>query len=450
MSFVPSSLASIVQRLLPASAGGTLCVAFSGGLDSTVLLEALTRVWPKESLRAVHVNHQLQPAAADWEQHCASVAATLGVPFMSRRVEVQPLDGGMEAAARTARYAAFAQLLRSGEALLTAHHADDQFETMLLALARGSGLNGLAAMPSRQAFAAGWHLRPLLEYTREDLERWARAQALRWIEDPSNQQRSFNRNFLRHDIIPLLQQRWPAIAANAVRSASHFGEAMDLLDDLARLDSVGAGLGPCLRVEALARLAADRRRNLLRYWLRSRGLRPPSTRSLAALEHDMLAAQDDRQPVVAWDGFEVRRYRGLLYAAPALLEFPADAATQWDWQQPLALPGELGTLHAEATTGVGLKRADLPAHLSVEFRRSGQVLRPAGRTHHRTVKNLLQEAGVLPWWRNRLPMIRIDGALVAIGDLWVADEFAARQGDEGIRIVWQDRPQIKVYSPPVT
>jgi tRNA(Ile)-lysidine synthase len=450
MPLAPFSLAAIVRRLLPPSASGDLCIALSGGLDSTVLLHALAAAWPAASLRAVHVNHQLQPAAAQWETHCAATVEQLGIKFVSRRVDVsQESPDGPEAAARRARHAAFAQLLRPGEALLTAHHADDQLETVLLALTRGSGLNGLAGMPACQPFAAGWHLRPLLEYTREAIEAWARDRGLSWIADPSNEQRSFSRNFLRHEVIPALRQRWPSIPGTAVRTAAHIAEGAVLLDDLAALDLAGTCMGPCLRVEALARLAPQRRRNLLRYWLRIRGVRLPSTRKLAALEHDMLAAQDDRQPMIEWDGFEVRRFRGLLYVTPALLEFSADAM-RWDWQQPLVLAGEMGTLRAERTTGRGLRLADLPQRLDVEFRRSGDSLRPAGHAHRRSLKNLFQEAGVLPWWRERLPMIRIDGVLAAVGDLWVADEFAARHGEEGIDILWDERPQIRTYSPAST
>jgi tRNA(Ile)-lysidine synthase len=153
--------------------------------------------------------------------------------------------------------------------------------------------------------------------------------------------------------------------------------------------------------------------------------------------------------MIEWDGFEVRRFRGLLYVTPALLEFSA-GAMRWDWQQPLVLAGEMGTLRAERTTGRGLRLADLPQRLDVEFRRSGDSLRPAGCAHRRSLKKLFQEAGVLPWWRERLPMIRIDGVLAAVGDLWVADEFAARHGEEGIDILWDERPQIRTYSPAST
>jgi tRNA(Ile)-lysidine synthase len=443
MPLAPASLAAAVRRLLPLPASGDLCIAFSGGLDSTVLLHAMAVAWPRASLRAVHINHQLQPAADQWEARCATTAEHLGIAFTSRRVDVPQEPGdGLEAAARRARHAAFAQLLRPGEALLTAHHADDQLETVLLALTRGSGLNGLAGMPACKPFGAGWHLRPLLEYSRETIAAWAHDCGLSWIADPSNEQCCFSRNFLRHEVIPALRRRWPSIPDTAVRTAAHIAEGAALLDDLAGLDLTGACLGPCLRVDALARLEPQRRRNLLRYWLRSRGVRLPSTRKLAALEHDMLSAQDDRQPTIEWDGFEVRRYRGLLYVMPAMLEFSADAM-RWDWQQPLVLAGEMGSLRAERTTGRGLRLADLPPHFDVEFRRRGDFLRPVGHVHRRSLKNLFQEAGILPWWRARLPMIRIEGALAAVGDLWVADEFAARPGEEGIDILWDGRPQIR-------
>jgi len=450
MSFSPSQLLTAIESNLPVGASGQLCVAFSGGLDSTVLLHALARSFAGVGrLRAVHINHQLQSRSSEWEHHCSEAARKLGIDFESRRVAVATnAETGPEAAARDARYAALRDSLRPGETLLTAHHADDQLETVLLALARGAGLQGLAAMPACQRFGRGWHLRPLLGFARADLEVWARAEDLIWMDDPTNDHVQLSRNFLRHELVPGLRKRWPAIAASAVRSAAHLGEATQLLDDLAQIDLEATETNACLRVDSLAALTPARRRNLLRYWVRSLGARAPSTRKLASLEHDMLMAQDDRLPVVGWDGFEVRRYRGLLYArwGPQLPKI-SEPVADWDWQQqPLRLPDDLGWLRTEKAREGGLAKARLPRQLTVEFRRGGEALRPAGSAHQRKLKKLLQDADILPWWRNRLPLIRIGGALAAVGDLWIADEFAARSGEEGTAIVWESRPQIKAIS----
>lgn len=445
MSFSPAELVSHLERHLPASASGKLCIALSGGLDSTVLLHALAIGQRRYALRAIHVDHQLHPDSGRWRDHCAQIAQAAGVPFVSEQVAVSVNAGsGVEAAARTARYAALKRRLGPRETLLTAQHADDQLETVLLALLRGAGVNGLAAMPVCQAFGGGWHVRPLLPFTRVQLEAWAREEKLTWLEDPANDNPRFSRNYLRHEIIPALRKRWPDAANSARRSAAHLGEAGELLASLAVADLAGAAVGSCLRVDALARLEPARRRNVLRYWLRTLGARAPSTQKLAALEHDMLSAQDDRSPWVTWDDFEVRRHRGLLYGHQQLICFAAaDSTLEWDLRESLLLPAGLGQLRTENTAGLGLARERLPETLRVSFRRGGESLQLAGHAHRRELKKLLQESDILPWWRERIPLLYAERRLVAVGDLWIADQFAARTDEPGMRVVWDGRPAME-------
>jgi tRNA(Ile)-lysidine synthase len=448
MPFSPATLLASVERHLPAAASGSLCIGFSGGLDSTALLQALaiaTRNHPRYRVRAVHIDHQLHPSSAQWQAHCAQIADVAGVAYLTRQVSV-PVDSdcGPEGAARTVRYAAFRELLDDGEALITAHHADDQLETLLLALLRGAGVHGLAGMPACHAFGCGWHLRPLLDVTRPDIESWAKAAGLNWLTDPSNTNTGFSRNYLRHEVIPTLQRRWPAVAGTAARAAQHLGEASELLDAIASADLSVAAVGECLSVASLRGLDPPRRRNLLRHWLRGRGARLPSTRKLAALEHDMLVAQEDRLPCVDWDGFEVRRYRDLLYGGPALSRPEVgDVSRLWDWRNPLPLGDGLGLLRTEIVRGAGLALAKLPASLRIGFRHGGEELQLAGHAQHRDLKKLLQEADILPWWRSRIPLIRLEDALIAVADLWIAEGFAAQADEEGARIVWEARPQLE-------
>ena len=216
-----------------------------------------------------------------------------------------------------------------------------------------------------------------------------------------------------------------------------------MLATLAVADLTTAAIGPCLRVEALAKLDPARRRNLLRYWLRTLGARAPSTQKLAALEHDMLSAQEDRSPCVDWDGFEVRRHRGLMYGNAPLPAFDAElVAQEWNLRTPLMLPEGMGLLRAENTRGAGLAIERLPLPVRVGFRRGGETLRPAGHAHHRDLKKLLQEADILPWWRDRVPLLRVGRKLAAVGDLWIAEQFAAQADEPGWRIVWEGRPPI--------
>lgn len=446
--FSPDSLAAALAKGAAPGASGELCVAFSGGLDSTVLLAALaelkSRGW-RGAVRALHIDHQLQPDSGLWAARCAETAGRLGIPFASERVVVPLANGqGIEAAARAVRYAALYGSLAAGETLLTAHHADDQLETVLLALMRGAGVRGLSGMPSRAPAGAGWHQRPLLDYPRADLERWAREHNVSFIEDPTNREPRYRRSYLRQAVVPALKTTWPGAAVVASRSAAHLGEAAGLLDELARIDLEGAAEAACLRVDKLAAMTSPRRRNLLRYWLRSLALPTPSTAKLAVLEHDMLVARPDRQLCVEWEGAEVRLHRGLLYAGPPLSAPPVARAAPWDWREPLVLPQGLGELHAVPTTGAGLAVARLPEQLQWQFR--GEVEGgPAGEsqgTGRHGLKKLLQEARVLPWWRGRLPLLSAGDHLLAVGDLWISREFAATDSAPGVRVEWRHRPPI--------
>jgi tRNA(Ile)-lysidine synthase len=447
--FSPSALLACIESLVPRTSA-ELCVAFSGGLDSTVLLHALARAITDRTnyrMRAAHVDHQLHPDSGKWRGECERVAQSLQIELVPLVVTVAAdPELSPEAAAREARYAALRQILRPNEVLLTAHHADDQLETILLALMRGAGLRGLCAVPSVQIFGGGWLARPMLDFSRAELEAWARAEQLQWLEDPSNENTSFDRNFLRHRVLPALRERWPAAAHSATRSTAHLREAGRLLDVLAAADLEAIAVGSCLSMTQLAALAPARRRNLLRHWIRQHGVRVPSTRKLATIERDLLIAREDRLPCVEWDGVQVRRHRGLLYCMRERPQFePSDALT-WNVSQVLELPAQLGRLRVERNATAGLAAARLPAALEVQFRHGGEELQPAGDAHHRKLKKLLQDAHVLPWWRDRVPLIYAGERLVAVGDLWIAEEFAARGGEDALRIVWEERPKIEADS----
>ena len=296
------------------------CVALSGGLDSTLLLQALVSL-PGAArnlpVRAVHVNHGLHADAADWATSCGLQAAALGVPCEQIVVDARAGQGeSPEAAARRARYAAFAAELRSGELLLTAHHADDQLETVMLQWLRGGGLRALSGMPRVNVFAGGWQARPLLEFTRAEIRDWAGALQLHWLEDPSNLDPRFDRNYLRLQVLPAIRRRWPSATKTAQRVADFVADAVDLEEAVAaeELDRIAQGV--TLPVAALRELETPRRRAVLRAWLRALGLPVPSAATLAALQRDMLAAAPDRIPCTRWPGARVHRYRDRLFANP--------------------------------------------------------------------------------------------------------------------------------------
>jgi tRNA(Ile)-lysidine synthase len=444
--FSPTALLSTLDEILPADARN-LCVAFSGGLDSTALLVAAARIAgerPDFSVRAVHIDHQLHPESSRWSDHCAEVGRTLSIEVKRVVVTVPPrADSGPEAAARKARYDAFRKVLEPGEVLLTAHHADDQLETILLALMRGAGLRGLGAMSPLQRFQPGWLARPLLPFTRSELEEWIAAEGVRWISDPSNENTTLDRNYLRTHVAPALRERWPAAARSANRAARHVREAGELLDVLAAADLAVVVVDKCLSVARLRALDPARRRNVLRFWFRRCGMRAPSTRKLAAMEHDLFAAGVDRVPCVEWDDAQVWRHRGVLHCVPRQPPLDSDASVRWRISESVELPASLGSLRLQSGESEGISAAKLADVLDIRFRHGGETLRPAGDPHHRKLKKLLQEASVLPWWRDRLPLIYSAGSLVAVGDLWIAEEFAAGAGEAGLSVVWENKPAIR-------
>ena len=449
--FSPSALHQQLERLaVPADA--QICVACSGGLDSTVLLHAMARLRAEARnyrLRAVHIDHGLHADSSAWRAHCEHQARSLQVELISRAVSVERIDEiGLEAAARAARYEALSHIVRDGEYLLSAHHADDQLETLLLALMRGAGLPGLSAMPSIQPFANGKLARPLLAFTRADLEQWARAEQLTWLSDPANDNLALDRNLLRQKILPSLRQRWPAAAHTATRSTEHLQAANRALDQLAVLDAGGALIGDSLDVERLRMLDPDRRRNLLRYWIRGRGARAPSTRKLFAIEHDMLEAGADRIPCMGWDGWEIRRHRELLYCERRLPQINLHQRLEWRATSPLTLPSGLGELRLVSSVGSGVSAARIGDALEVRFRAGGESIQPAGDAHHRKLKKLLQAAAILPWWRDRLPLVYAQDRLLAVGDLWIESEFMARDGEPAYTLLWEHRPRIESPSRP--
>ncbi|MDH3812019.1 MAG: tRNA lysidine(34) synthetase TilS, partial [Gammaproteobacteria bacterium] len=257
-------------------------IAFSGGLDSTVLAHALAAAGGDVPLIAVHIDHGLQEDSARWNAHCEAFAKSLDIEFRGLRVEVSPDSGkGPEAAAREVRYAALHDELLPGDWLLSAHHREDQAETLLLNLIRGSGPAGIAGIGAVRRFGPGWLARPLLHIDQAALRVYAENQNLKWVEDPSNADRRFDRNFLRHEVLPVLQTRWPDVAARLQRSATHAGEAAGLLADLAQLDLEMLAAQPGrLPVDGLSGLTRGRQRNLLRFALREQGLPMPTASQL--------------------------------------------------------------------------------------------------------------------------------------------------------------------------
>jgi tRNA(Ile)-lysidine synthase len=431
-AFSPQHLYDALATL---GTGRRLWIAYSGGLDSHVLLHAAAALRPRldRELRAVHVDHGLHADSARWGAHCRAVCAGLQVPLDELPLRLQPRAGeSLEAVARAARYRALSSLLSGGDALATAHHRDDQAETVLLALLRGSGVHGLAGTAARAPLGKGELIRPLLAHSRADLMAYAQRMGLAWIEDPSNTDTRFDRNFLRREVLPLLRTHWPGADKTLARAASHCADAARLLDEEgdAQLAAARGSRPGTLSVAALRRCTAAARRRLLRRWLAVEGFRAPSSERLAHIAKDCLSAAPDRRPMVAWGGCEVRRYRDDLYALPALAQAPSPAMViGWDGRGPLALPGSLGRLIPG-----NLAKGQPDTALAVRFGAAGLRCRAAAGS--RPLKHLYQEAGVPPWLRPYVPLVLRDGALCAVGGVSACEDAC-----EGLR--WLGHPWMR-------
>lgn len=421
---------------------GSCHLAFSGGLDSSVLLHLLSEIRTRlpMPIRALHVHHGLQAGADAWERHCAARCRELAIPYRSLQVELPALAGeSLEARARELRYQALAAELGEGDLLLTAQHQDDQAETLLLQLLRGAGPAGLAAMPARARCGAGWLLRPLLDCSRSELEAYARARGIGWVEDPSNQDPRFDRNFLRHEVMPLLRRRWPAVAATLARSARLSAELSELGGELAAQDlaaCVGAGPGR-LSVGALRALPAPRVRNLLRHWVQRQGGTPPGSRHLQRLLDECLDSRPDAQPLVRWADQEVRRFGGELFLLEPLPPHDPGRRLEWPDQTPLRLPAGLGELVLEPVEAGISARRWAAARVEVRFRQGGERCRPAGSAHHRRLKELMRVWGIPPWERERIPLVYLDGELAAIPDHLWCEPFDAPAGARALLPRWR-------------
>jgi tRNA(Ile)-lysidine synthase len=429
-----TALGRTLRRALEAQREGSLCVAFSGGPDSTALLHALAQLPAARSrgLRAVHVDHGLHADSRDWADHCRQMCDALDVALEIHRVRIDEQRGtGIEAAARTARLAAFGQTLHVGEYLLTAHHREDQAETVLLKLLRGAGPTGLGGMREWRRLAAGWLWRPLLDTPRAVLRDYLSAHALDVIDDPSNRSPELARSFLRQDILPRLAVHWPQ-ATRAISHAARLSrEAADYLDrrtgellHTLQRDSDGS-----LDARAWRALDPALRGPLLDQWLHGKGLAAPTLAQRAQLRKQIPHARGGRVPLVTWPGTAVHIWRGRLHAHPPLPEVPGGWQATWHGES-LPLPALGGTLEL---TGDGTARTDASVPmLCVSLGNTGVRLRPAGDWHTRELRDLFQQAGIPPWRRRRCPLIHDHcGQLLAVADLWhtrAGDELFTRLG----------------------
>ena len=458
-------------------------IAYSGGVDSHVLLHLCAQLKNspsgfEQSFSAVYVDHGLSYNASKWGKHCQHICFELDIPLTIIEVDATPKKGqSPEASARTARYQAFSELLEKNECLLTAQHLDDQAETLLLQLLRGSGVRGLSAMPRVKPFAQGFLCRPMLDYKKQDILAYAQLHQLQWIEDESNQEESYDRNYLRHTILPQLESRWPAVQENFAKSAELLAESQILLDDMAQADIQSLFvcndqgeqekdkllLTPILNLlecethqQTNSYLCQHRElsrvKNVLRYWIHCNQMPLPSKKILEQIIQSVIQARQDAMPLVSWkrDAFqcEIRKYQGKLYLIDASrVARHTDAAGATLKNQPYTLKenqllaidnSHIKLIPAAEMVGVkGFARQTLLAQpLSVRFRQGGERFRKTADGQSLSLKHWLQEQGIPPWERAQLPLIYWGEELIQVGNSIVNYAMLSDDTQNSIIIRW--------------
>ena len=417
-----------------------LYIGYSGGVDSHVLLHlCATSLKLNDKITAVYVHHGLQAEADSWALHCKNTAESLGVGFILLRVNAVAAPGeSPEEAARNARYTALKSLIGVGDALLVAQHRDDQLETVLLQLFRGGGLRGLSAMPERMAFGRGVMLRPLLNVAKSAIDAYARTWDLSWVEDPSNLSHDYDRNFLRHAVLPLLKQRWPACDKTVARSARHCADAQAVISTLTEklFQQVFNAADRTLSISRLQSYEIPQQQMVIRQWFQALGLKMPALAFVERVQTEVLAAREDSDPQLSGQGYSVRRYRDRLYC---LKSAAPDSVQNTIWpagQASIKVSGRQSLSCMPSSAGISREQWQKAA-VTVTARTGGEKIRLPGRIGRHALKKLFQEAGIPPWEREVIPLIYLDDKLAAVGDLWISAEFYSDENQGCISVILQ-------------
>lgn len=431
-----NALTLLIEETIANCTDRVIWVAYSGGVDSHVLLHLLasSKNLPINCLKAIHIDHSLHDGSAQWAMHCANVANTLGVDFQSIKVEV--LDShamGLEAAARKVRYQAIAEKLSPKDIVLTAQHQEDQAESLLLQLLRGSGPKGLSAMAFLSSLGEGQMMRPFLNITQVEIMAYATEHKLEWIDDPSNINNQFNRNYLRHEVWPLIIKRWPSASRLLSRSAQHCADADNLLADLAKLD-LAVVLSKrdenSLTIEGLLSLSAERCKNLLRYFIAFHQFSLPSTTMLQRIIDEVCLSAEDSLPMIQWPGIQIRRYRGEIFFLKPQKIVNTSQAFLCERPERLKL-FEGCILTWLVVENMGISQAMFDDGLRVGFREGGEKIKLHGHQHHKSLKTLWQEWAIPPWERDRIPLLFHRNELIAVVGYGLSEQCELKVGQEG-------------------
>ena len=416
-------------------------LAFSGGVDSVVLLDLLVNVLKEsDALRIIHINHNLNKHSNDWAQFSSEICEKYDLPLICESVEPKRHGKGLEADARELRYQSFRDVIQDDEYLLTGHHQDDQMETLLYRIFRGTGIDGLMAIRREIKFGKGFLYRPMLNISREKIEEYAQLKNLKWIYDSSNDDSSYDRNFLRKDIIPLIKKRWPSVE-NKVSRLSVIAEQNQLLLNELALEDVGQLKNyNHLDIETLSEKSYPRIINIFRFMIKKNNMSVPSMQVLNEGIKTLMHSKS-KSPSMTWNDNTIRRYKHRLYFLNSALNSPNDLSNEmsWDIKKTINLGKNLGSIQARFLNGEGISLNRCPSNLAIKYRKGGEEIKPSGHKITKSLKNLFQENNVLPWVRDKIPLIYVDQELISVGDLWFNQDFKASANEDGFLITWDKK-----------
>lgn len=442
MSFLERFQSTLESLYIPLE-NSKYVIAYSGGVDSHVLLLCCAKL--KLPVRAIHIHHGLQNVADEWVGHCRAICEQLDVPLDVVFVDAAQKNGqSPEEAARNARYSALHDNLQDGDCLITAQHQNDQAETLLLQLCRTASAAGLSAMPEKKQLSNCLHVRPLLTFSRSEIEDFAKENNLHWIEDPSNQDVTIDRNYVRKNILPPLRGRWPAIDKQLSTVAEIQSGNLRVLEDMATIDLANVVKLPAfqsmlcrydvvsvLSIPELKKLSIERLFNLLRYWVKSEAETSPSRNLLHEIVKTIINAKQDVNPVIIHSGFEFRKYQEELHLLKIRADIDDKSDIVWEPTTPVVLPRLNARFTAVNKLGAGLKLELLNKPLRISFRQGGECFHPENRQHSQRLKKLLQEEGVPPWERATFPLLYFNDECIAVIGLWFSKKFVVDENEHG-------------------
>ena len=423
-----------------ASLGVTkFAIALSGGLDSMVLMDLLSKAKrSSDEVKAIHINHNLHEDSREWVDFVSDACSKYKLPLIIKSIKPKQVGFGLEAAARDQRYKKFKEIILDNECLLTAHHLDDQTETILYRIFRGTGLDGLRSIRKKTKFGKGLLCRPLINIPREAIEQYAKLNNIEWIEDSSNNNIDFDRNYLRKDIIPSIKKRWPKAHTTINRLSSLAENNQKLLHEIAKEDIGELEKFNVLDLGILSNKSTLRINNIFRFMILKNNMGIPSLKVLEKGIETLLNTKSD-SPIVTWNGCSIRRYKDTLYFFNPDLKQLQSKPLQLKWfiQETINLGGDRGSIKAKFIKGEGIALNKCPKSLEIKYRKGGEQIKPSGHKITKSLKNLFQENNVLPWARDQIPLVYLDEDLISVGDLWFNQDYKAQKQEDGFLISWE-------------